>query len=430
MTTTTISPASTASPTTASGTAGPATASPAVAGTTSPATSGTLPAPAETRADENAADTTVPDFSFAAQGWTLQARGGQLLTPVFAGGGPQAAEAVMEMLTAAGRRTGRAHIVCGLIPFDTSEPACLRLTDDVTLTPRRIPLPAQTRRPADSSGPPRDQTAVPDSPHYRTAVSQALEHIAAGRVEKVVLARRMRIPLAEQLTPVQAVTTLLHRLNAANPTADVFHVRLPHEQYWIGASPEVVADVHNGTLMTHPLAGSRPRLAGQRAPGPEFCTAGKDLREHAYVVDHIRAALADLTEHLSSPAAPELFATDCMWHLGTRITGRLTPSVSALAAALALHPTPAVCGSPAAAAVDLITELEQHRRGFYSGLVGWTDAHGNGRWSLVLRSAQLSPTRLTLQAGAGIVAGSDPAAEHAETAAKFGTMLAAAEGLQ
>ncbi|MBD8019906.1 isochorismate synthase [Brevibacterium gallinarum] len=390
------------------------------------AAGGTLPI----RADNQASDTSIPDFSFAAQGWTLRAHGGQLLTPVFADGDTQVADAVTEMLTAATKRSGRAHIVCGLIPFDTSEPACLRLTDDVTLTPRRIPLPAQTRRPADSAGTPHDQAAVPDSPHYRTAVSQALEHIAAGRVEKVVLARRMRLPLAEQLTPVQALTALLHRLNAANPTADVFHARLPHEQYWIGASPEVVADVHNGTLMTHPLAGSRPRLAGQRAPGPEFCTAGKDLREHAYVVDHIRAALADLTEHLSSPAAPELFATDCMWHLGTRITGRLTPGVSALAAALALHPTPAVCGSPAAAAADLITELEQHRRGFYSGLVGWTDAHGNGRWSLVLRSAQLSPTRLTLHAGAGIVAGSDPAAEHAETAAKFGTMLAAAEGLR
>ena len=377
------------------------------------------------------AQTLVPDFSFAAQGWSLQAHSGQRISPVFAGNEEQATKEIISMLTAAVRRTGRMHIVCGLIPFSTSEPASLLLTDNVTMTPRSLPECASEGNGLPINTPtPTTRSVVPDSPHYRKTVAQALNHIATGRVKKIVLSRRMRVSLPDQMAPERAVKTLLQHLNVTNPTADVFHMRLENQQYWLGASPEVVADVHNGTLMSHPLAGSRPRLPGQDAPDPNFHSANKDQREHAYVVDHIRESLANMAEYISSPVPPQLFATDCMWHLGTRITAKLCADISALTAALRLHPTPAVCGSPVAEATKVISELEQSSRGFYSGLVGWTDAHGNGRWSLVLRSAELNPTHITLHAGAGVVDGSDPAAEHAETAAKFGTMLAAIGGLK
>ena len=116
-----------------------------------------------------------------------------------------------------------------------------------------------------------------------------------------------------------------------------------------------------------------------------------------------------------------------MWHLSTPITGRLRePSTTALDLALALHPTPAVGGVPAAAASELITELEGDR-GFYAGAVGWCDAAGDGRWVVSIRCAQLSADRRTAEArsGGGIVAESDPDDEVAETTTKFRTMMSA-----
>jgi len=115
-----------------------------------------------------------------------------------------------------------------------------------------------------------------------------------------------------------------------------------------------------------------------------------------------------------------------MWHLSSPISGRLAdPSVSALALAEALHPTPAVCGTPLPAARGAIAEIEGIDRGYYSGLVGWCDAAGDGEWAVTLRSAEVSDATVRLFAGAGVVAGSDPDAELAETGAKFRTLLRA-----
>jgi len=129
---------------------------------------------------------------------------------------------------------------------------------------------------------------------------------------------------------------------------------------------------------------------------------------------------------LHVPAGPEVIGTPTMWHLSTRVTGRLTdPAVSALELAEALHPTPAVCGVPEAAARTAIAELEPVDRGYFTGLVGWTDPAGDGEWVITIRSAEVSDRTVRLFAGAGIVEGSRPEAELAETGAKFRTLLRA-----
>jgi isochorismate synthase len=114
-----------------------------------------------------------------------------------------------------------------------------------------------------------------------------------------------------------------------------------------------------------------------------------------------------------------------MWHLGTRIEGRLKqadmPSAAGLAALL--HPTPAVGGFPRERALEVIRELEPTGRGFYAGAVGWCDQTGDGEWHVALRCAELRPGRLTLHSGAGIVEGSEPTEEAAETSAKFVAIL-------
>src|SRR5699024_542201 len=120
--------------------------------------------------------------------------------------------------------------------------------------------------------------------------------------------------------------------------------------------------------------------------------SGKDRREHRYVVEAIADTLAPLCRNLHVPDEPDLQATASMWHLRTRIEGELRNSVpdamadnaSAALAAL-LHPTPAVCGTPRMAAMNLIETLETQERGFYAGTFGWCDAAGNGDWHLALR---------------------------------------------
>uniref|UniRef100_UPI0015F1001F isochorismate synthase n=1 Tax=Pseudonocardia pini TaxID=2758030 RepID=UPI0015F1001F len=152
----------------------------------------------------------------------------------------------------------------------------------------------------------------------------------------------------------------------------------------------------------------------------------KDRREHALVAGQVADVLGRFCADLEVPAGPEVIGTPTMWHLSSRITGRLVdPGVSSLELAEALHPTPAVCGVPEDPARAAIADLEADDRGYFTGLVGWTDPRGDGEWVITIRSAEVSGETVRLFAGAGIVEGSEPAAELAETGAKFRTMLRA-----
>ncbi len=152
----------------------------------------------------------------------------------------------------------------------------------------------------------------------------------------------------------------------------------------------------------------------------------KDTHEHRFVVDGIVDVLGPRCEQLHAETVPEVAVFGPVAHLATPIRGRLTaPSPTALDLARLLHPTPAVGGTPRRAALDAIRELEGFDRGRYAGPVGWVDARGDGEWAIALRGAELDGARARLVAGAGIVAGSDPEAEWAETQAKLEPMLRA-----
>jgi isochorismate synthase len=118
--------------------------------------------------------------------------------------------------------------------------------------------------------------------------------------------------------------------------------------------------------------------------------------------------------------------TPAIWHLRTPITGELAdPDVTALDLAAALHPTPAICGTPTEAARELVQELEPFDRDYYAGAAGWVDAAGDGEWAVAIRCAEIASTSMRLYAGGGIVPASDPRAELDETTAKFRTLLTA-----
>ncbi|MGA9870976.1 MAG: chorismate-binding protein, partial [Rhodococcus sp. (in: high G+C Gram-positive bacteria)] len=197
-----------------------------------------------------------------------------------------------------------------------------------------------------------------------------------------------------------------------------------------GSSPEVLVRTVGRRVTCHPLAGSAPRFTDEqcdRESGLALEASAKDAREHAFVVDAIRSALEPFCATLDVPTQPALTRTPQLWHLGTPISGELSDDrTSSLELAVALHPTPAVCGTPTDLAYKEIDELEG-ARGFYGGAIGWCDRSGDGEWMVAIRCAETQSNSNTLvaYAGGGIVAESDPESELQETITKFGTMLSA-----
>jgi isochorismate synthase len=266
--------------------------------------------------------------------------------------------------------------------------------------------------------------SIPEPEAYAGAVLAARELIAAGELRKVVLARTIEVEAGRVL---DARRLALH-LRAVDPGAFVFAAPVEGGAI-VGASPELLVSRHGATVRAAPLAGSAPRSGDperDRANARALLDSAKDREEHAIVVEAVEAALAARCEHLERDPEPVLHATANVWHLATRFEGVLAgdPEVpDALTLALALHPTPAVGGTPTARALGAIGDLEPFDRGAYAGPVGWVDAAGDGEWAIALRCARLRGARATLFAGAGIVADSDPWGEVDETARKFGASL-------
>jgi len=263
-----------------------------------------------------------------------------------------------------------------------------------------------------------------DAESYTAGVRRALEAMAGGALDKVVLARTLDLTAAERID----VRQVLAALAARDPRGYTFATDLGGGTL-VGTSPELLVRRTGRDVVSNPLAGSRPRGADPEQDGrnaTELLSSPKDLREHAFVVGAVADALAPFCRELVVPSAPELLPTRTMWHLSTKVTGTLRDEgTSALELAAALHPTPAVCGVPVEAARSLIGELEPFDRGFYTGLVGWTDDRGDGEWVIAIRCGEVTDRTLRLYAGAGVVPGSTPAAELAETSAKFRTFLGA-----
>jgi menaquinone-specific isochorismate synthase len=262
-------------------------------------------------------------------------------------------------------------------------------------------------------------------PQWEEAVAEGVRAIRAGGLRKVVLARDIFATAAE---PIDA-RMVLNRLAARYPDCFTFAC-----DGLVGATPELLVRRAGREVSALVLGGTAPRGADpsqDEALGSELLASEKNTEEHAYAVASIRDALRPLCDVLEVEARPSLLKLPNLQHLGTNVRGTLTGSgapKSALALAAAVHPPAAVCGTPAGAALDLIRELEQMDRERYAGPVGWVDAEGNGEWGIALRCAQLSGRTARLLAGCGIVAGSDPAAELAETLVKLQPMRDALEG--
>ncbi|HEY4119967.1 MAG TPA: isochorismate synthase, partial [Byssovorax sp.] len=199
---------------------------------------------------------------------------------------------------------------------------------------------------------------------------------------------------------------------------------------FLGASPETLVTLADGRARADALAGTTARFdddvrdARARAA---LLASDKDLREHRAVVEAVVAVLAPLARAVRANQAPTLKTLRNVHHLHTPIEADLDDAAHVLDLVARLHPTPAVAGAPRERALAWLAEHELDSRGWYAGPVGWFDARGEGAFSVALRAGVVSGARAWLYAGAGIVAGSDPRAEYAETRAKHAPMLAALE---
>jgi menaquinone-specific isochorismate synthase len=240
--------------------------------------------------------------------------------------------------------------------------------------------------------------------------------INSGEMDKVVLARDLAVNARSAVDPRWVLQQLAER----------------YDNTWafavdglVGATPELLVRLEKGLVTSRVLAGTIRRTGDDEhdlALAASLARSSKDLEEHEYAVRSVAEGLAPHCSSINVPESPFVLHLSNVMHLATDVAGVLTDGATSLALAASLHPSAAVCGTPTPAAANAIRELEQMDRGRYAGPVGWMDASGDGEWGIALRCGTLdpsNPSKIRLFAGCGIVAGSEPDSELAESDAKF-----------
>ena len=282
------------------------------------------------------------------------------------------------------------------------------------------PLPAPVRA---AVAQPEYTPALPPG-RYEAMVHAAKDYIVAGDIFQVVLAQRFAAPFS--LPPFE----LYRSLRRINPSPFLYHLDLPGFAL-IGSSPEILVRVRDGEVTVRPIAGTRPRgrtAAADETNRAELLADPKERAEHLMLLDlgrndAGRAAVA------GSVRVTDSYTVECyshVMHIVSNVVARLHPDRDALDAVFGGFPAGTVSGAPKVRACEIIAELEPERRGAYAGGVGYFSPDGSLDSCIVLRTAVVKDGTIHVQAGAGIVADSVPAAEQRECEAKAGAILAAA----
>ncbi len=263
-----------------------------------------------------------------------------------------------------------------------------------------------------------------DTNNFKSAVLSALESIRTNQLNKLVLAHAVDV-IAH--LPFQW-THSLHNLRKLYPDCYVFSTSNGRGQNFIGASPERLISICDRTLITDALAGSAPRgrtLAEDAHLARQLRGSEKERREHQVVVDFISQRLAHFDLQPQLAAVPDLLQLSNIQHLHTPIQAALPAHLHPLEILAELHPTPAVAGLPRELACEQIRRYETFERSLYAAPLGWVDAQGDAEFIVGIRSALIQDCHARLYAGAGIVAGSNPAKELAEVKLKLQALLQA-----
>ena len=257
---------------------------------------------------------------------------------------------------------------------------------------------------------------------WKSRVSIAVDRIQSGELEKVVLARDF-IGVSTQKIEVRSI---LRKLSIDYPSTWCFAV-----DGLVGATPELLLRLSRKMVTSRVLAGTISKTGNDErdlALAASLARSSKDLEEHEYAVRSVAEALEPFCTSTNVPESPFVLHLANVMHLATDVTGALAEKlthVDAFTILEQLHPSAAVCGTPRDKAADLISEIESLSRGRYAGPVGWIDAAGDGELGIALRCGQIEENSIRIFAGCGIVAGSDPAKELAESEAKLVPMRSA-----
>jgi isochorismate synthase len=257
---------------------------------------------------------------------------------------------------------------------------------------------------------------------FLARAQSALADIDRGKLEKIVLTRNAHLDAGQPIN----IASLLAALNRRYPECMIFGFGNKGQSF-VGATPERLVSLTGKLVQADALAGTAwlctAPAAGQ--PGSLSLQDDKNSREQQLVVDAVRAALAPLCASLAEPRTPEVMQVRELQHLRTSVAGRVRQGIGLFDLIGCLHPTPAVGGTPGSAARQWLRAHGEQRGAWYTGGIGWIDRQGDGEVVVALRCARIDGAQAELFSGAGIVAGSDPAQELAETEAKFSTIIEA-----
>ena len=257
---------------------------------------------------------------------------------------------------------------------------------------------------------------------WKARVTTAVNRIQGGALDKVVLARDFTGNAGDNIEP----RTILKKLAAEYPSTWSFAV-----SGLVGATPELLLRLSRKMVTSRVLAGTISKTGDDERDltlAASLARSSKDLEEHVYAVRSVADALEPLCTSTNVPESPYVLHLANVMHLATDVTGALAEKlahVDAFTILEQLHPSAAVCGTPRDQASLLIAEIEGMSRGRYAGPVGWIDAGGDGELGIALRCGQIQGRSIRIFAGCGIVAGSDPDKEHAESEAKLIPMRSA-----
>jgi len=260
---------------------------------------------------------------------------------------------------------------------------------------------------------------------YQAAVSRCRQYIEAGDIFQVVLSQRFEVECHSE--PIEIFRTL----RVINPSPFMFLLRTP-ECTLVGSSPEVMARVVDRIVTVRPLAGTRPRGKSSdedRRLSEELLADPKERAEHVMLVDLGRNDIGRVAQfgsvRLNDLMVVEFYSH--VMHISSNVQGTLRQELSAMDAFRACLPAGTVSGAPKVRAMEIIDELEPTKRGPYAGAVGYFDYRGNMDTCITLRTMVIKDHRVYIQAGAGLVADSDPESEYQETVNKAKALLAAVE---
>ncbi|RFU63644.1 isochorismate synthase [Peribacillus saganii] len=266
-----------------------------------------------------------------------------------------------------------------------------------------------------------------EAEQWKRAVANSIKEIKSTELDKVVLAREMRLTLSESASSEVIIKTLMEE----QPESFIFCLESGSDCF-LGATPERLVKKTGNEVFSTCLAGSiiRGKTNEEDAQlGEELLTDEKNLLEHQYVVSMIAGALGSICDEISVPEKPLLLKMRHIQHLYTPVSGFGKKEATIFKMIEKLHPTPALGGLPKDKAMVIIRETELLERGFYAAPIGWTDGYGNGEFAVGIRSALIQGKNASLFAGCGIVEHSNPESEYQETMIKFKPMLSALGGL-